>query len=81
VDIATLTAGMDPKYLDVLTKMYFEGYSTSATADALQLPLGTVKTRLRTALNLLREKVKSDKSIFFGSLFVSILVILLWAFL
>lgn len=81
VDIAALTAGMDPKYLDVLTKMYFEGYSTSATAEALELPLGTVKTRLRKALNLLREKVKSDKSIFLGSLFISLLVLLLWAFL
>jgi len=81
VDIAALTADMDPKYLDVLSKMYFEGYSTSAAAEALELPLGTVKTRLRTALNLLREKVKSDKSIFLGSLFISLLVLLLWAFL
>jgi len=81
VDIAALTKGMEPKYLEVLTKMYLEGYSTSATAEELNLPLGTVKTRLRTALNLLREKVKSDKSIFLGSLIISLIVLLLWAFL
>lgn len=81
VDISKLTAGMDPKYLDVLNKMYLEGYSTSAAAEALDLPLGTVKTRLRTALTLLREKVKTDKNILLGSVILSIFVYLLWAFL
>ncbi len=81
IDIEALTKGMDPKYLEVLTKIYLEGYSTSAAAEALNLPLGTVKTRLRTALLFLREKTKSDKSIFLGSLFTSIIVLLLWAFL
>jgi len=81
VDIEKLTAGMDPKYLEVLNKMYLEGYSTSAAAEALNLPLGTVKTRLRTALTMLREKVKTDKTILLGSVILSILVYLLWAFL
>ncbi len=81
VDIAKLTAGMDPKYLDVLQKMYLEGYSTSAAAEALNLPLGTVKTRLRTALTMLREKVKSDKDILLGTIILGILVYLLWTFL
>jgi len=81
VDIDKLTEGMDPKYLDVLQKMYLEGYSTSAAAEALNLPLGTVKTRLRTALTMLREKVKTDKTILLGSVILSILANLLWTFL
>jgi len=81
VDIEALTADMDPKYLDVLTKMYLEGYSTSAAAEELNLPLGTVKTRIRAALTILREKVKNDKTILLGSLLLSLILLLLWAFL
>lgn len=81
LDVDALYTGMDTKYTDVLTKVYLEGYSTSAAAEELNLPLGTVKTRLRTALSLLRTKLKSEKNTFLGSFFLSLIVLLLWAFL
>jgi len=81
IDVHTLTEGMETKYLDVLQKMYLEGYSTSAAAEALNLPLGTVKTRLRSALSQLREKVKTEKKLFLGSIFISLIVLLLWTLL
>ena len=65
VDVASLTVGMDAKYLDVLEKVYFEGHSASTAAAALDLPVGTVKTRLRAALKHLRGKVERDRQIFF----------------
>jgi RNA polymerase sigma factor (sigma-70 family) len=42
----------------VLTKVYFEGFSHSEIADEYDIPLGTVKSRLRSALKHLRHKVQ-----------------------
>ncbi len=77
VDVQALTHDMDPKYLEVLHKMYLEGYTTSAIADELNLPLGTVKTRLRTGLQQLRAKVKSERKLFLGPLLFSLTLLLL----
>ncbi|MEH0158243.1 sigma-70 family RNA polymerase sigma factor [Limibacter armeniacum] len=41
----------------VLNKVYFNGYSHRELAKDFDIPLGTVKTRLRTAVNLLRKKL------------------------
>ncbi|MEL6254127.1 MAG: sigma-70 family RNA polymerase sigma factor [Bacteroidota bacterium] len=41
--------------------IYFKGYSQSETAKHLNIPLGTVKTRTRLALNYLRSIVKQEK--------------------
>ena len=35
--------------------MYFEGYSQSEIAEEYGIPLGTIKTRVRSAMNQLRE--------------------------
>lgn len=72
LDIEALTTGLEAKYRDVLAKVYFEGHSASTAAEALNLPVGTVKTRLRAALKSLRHKVISDKRVFFGTFLVAI---------
>jgi RNA polymerase sigma-70 factor, ECF subfamily len=38
---------------------YFEGYTQSELADRFKLPLGTVKTRIRTAMQALRQALAS----------------------
>ena len=38
---------------------YYEGLTQSAIAQALSQPLGTIKTRMRTALHVLRERLRS----------------------
>lgn len=77
IDVEVLTKGLETKYSDVLTKVYLEGYTTSAAAEELDLPLGTVKTRLRTALAILRTKLNLEKNTFLGSFLISLIVILL----
>ena len=51
---------LDEKYRTLIDFAYFQGYSQSEIAEALELPLGTVKTRLRSAVNHLREVLKGE---------------------
>jgi RNA polymerase sigma-70 factor (ECF subfamily) len=37
---------------------YFRGYTQSELADHFKLPIGTVKTRMRTAMTILRQKLR-----------------------
>ncbi len=38
--------------------IYFQGYTQVEVADKLQIPLGTVKTRVKIAINHLREIIQ-----------------------
>lgn len=42
----------------VVEYLYFKGYSQSELADEFGIPLGTVKTRLRSAIQYLRTTLK-----------------------
>ena len=42
---------------------YFSGYTLSETAAALDLPPGTVSTRQRKALSLLRLELGDEKEV------------------
>ena len=55
---ATL-AGMPAVQRSALEMAYFEGYSHSEIAEKTGEPLGTIKTRIRTALILLRRTVEA----------------------
>jgi RNA polymerase sigma factor (sigma-70 family) len=52
-DMVTL---LKPEFKDVLDMVYFKGYTHVETAEELNLPLGTVKTRVRMAILELRKK-------------------------
>lgn len=45
------------KYRLLIDMSFFEGYSHQEIADKLEVPIGTVKTRIRTALKHLRSFV------------------------
>lgn len=45
---------------DVMRLSYFKGYSHREIADELELPLGTVKSRLRLGLDALRELLVAE---------------------
>jgi RNA polymerase sigma factor (sigma-70 family) len=57
IGIKELLVGLEENQRFVLEKIYFLGYSHSEVAKEFDLPLGTVKTRLRAALQHLRKKL------------------------
>ena len=67
LDAKKLLSILDDNYRIVLEYAYLRGYTQQEIADELQLPLGTVKTRLRTAISLLREALKNEKQYFLDS--------------
>lgn len=53
-------AQLPPDQRRALQLAYFKGYTQQQIADALQEPLGTIKTRIRTAMQRLRELLAED---------------------
>jgi RNA polymerase sigma-70 factor (ECF subfamily) len=47
---------LKPEYKAVIELSYFQGFKQEEIADALNIPLGTVKTRLRSAIIELRKE-------------------------
>lgn len=50
-----LVTALKPEYNDVVQMIYFKGYTHVEAAEELNLPLGTVKTRIRKAILELRK--------------------------
>ena len=69
-------SALKPKYKEVLDCVYLQGYSQSEAAKFLNIPLGTVKTRIRVGMNTLREVLNSEKALFLGSFAIVIILIL-----
>ena len=51
---------LENRHREIIHLSYFEGLSHSRIADRLSMPLGTVKTRLREAINHLRTIMKVE---------------------
>jgi RNA polymerase sigma factor (sigma-70 family) len=54
--VKDLVTNLKPDFKNVLEMVYFRGYTHAETAEELNLPLGTVKTRVRMAILELRKK-------------------------
>ena len=52
---------LPPEQRQVLFMAYFDGYSQTQIADVLKQPLGTVKTRIRLAMQKLRDILKEEQ--------------------
>lgn len=48
---------LEPELKIIIEYLYFGGYTQQELSDELEIPLGTVKTRSRKALGLLRSKL------------------------
>ena len=49
---------IQPEYREILTMSHYEGYSHSEIASRLEVPLGTVKSRVRRGLMQVREQLQ-----------------------
>jgi len=79
IDINRLLQKLEPKYASVLKDIYILGYTHVETAGRLGIPVGTVKTRLRKAIVLLRDILKDEKMMFLSALTIIVIIILaLW---
>lgn len=52
--------GLDEKFRTLIDYAYYQGYSQSEIAEELDMPLGTVKTRLRAAVVALRKILDNE---------------------
>lgn len=53
-------SSLDPRDREILALRYLDDLKLSEVAARLEIPLGTVKTRVHRALNRLREELDSD---------------------
>ncbi len=56
IGLRQLVGQLDEKYRVLIEKIYFEGYTQQEVEEELGIPIGTVKTRLRYAIQELRAK-------------------------
>lgn len=58
IGVKELLDNLNPDQRKVVDLLYFQGYTQSEVAEEHEIPLGTVKTRLRIALKQLRKIVQ-----------------------
>ncbi len=58
IGLKTVVEKLKPGYKELIDLLYFGGYTQDEVAKELNMPLGTVKTRTRAALQQLRELMK-----------------------
>lgn len=57
IGIKDLVNKLKPEWKELVDLIYFKGYTHQEVADELNMPLGTVKTRLRSAILTLRQNI------------------------
>lgn len=58
IGLSSVVNKMKEEHILLFELFYYEGFSQEEVSKELNIPLGTVKTRLRKALLLLREELK-----------------------
>ena len=56
IGLRSMVAGLRPEYNSIVELAYYKGYTLDEISKTLDVPLGTVKTRMRAAMKQLREK-------------------------
>jgi RNA polymerase sigma factor (sigma-70 family) len=56
VGLRDMVNALKPEFFEVLEMVYFKGFTHVEAAEALDIPLGTVKTRIRMAVMELRKQ-------------------------
>lgn len=61
IGLDTILTGLKEEHRQVIDLAYFEGYTQEEISKQLNLPLGTVKTKIRQAITKLRELTQKEK--------------------
>ncbi|MEM6697690.1 MAG: sigma-70 family RNA polymerase sigma factor [Bacteroidota bacterium] len=73
IGLTGLVNQLEEKYRVVIELAYFQGYTQKEIEESLDIPLGTVKSRLRIALRELRKVFEYERS-----LINTIALLLMW---
>ena len=63
IGVRDVVQQLDEKYRVLIEKIYFEGYTQQEVEQELGIPLGTIKTRLRAAVEQLRTKFGAGEAL------------------
>ncbi len=55
IGLRKLVEQLDPKHRQLVDLLYFQGFTQAEAEKELSIPIGTIKTRLRAAINELRK--------------------------
>jgi RNA polymerase sigma-70 factor (ECF subfamily) len=55
IGLRKVVSGLKPEYQVIIDLAYFSGFTMDEISKTLNIPLGTVKTRMRSAIQQLRE--------------------------
>lgn len=55
IGLRKMVANLKPEYQTIVDMAYFKGFTLDEISKTLDIPLGTVKTRMRSAMQQLRE--------------------------
>ncbi|WP_345049429.1 RNA polymerase sigma factor [Hymenobacter glaciei] len=58
IGLKEITQKLIPEQRLIIDMLYFEGFTQSEVAEELNIPLGTVKTRARTAIKVLSKLIR-----------------------
>lgn len=72
-----LLKDLDEKYVQVLDYLYLRGYSQSEMSEELDIPIGTIKTRVKKALDILRSRLDKETALILG---IGILALIWWLY-
>jgi RNA polymerase sigma-70 factor (ECF subfamily) len=56
IGLRNMVAGLRPEYQAIVDLAYYKGYTLDEISKTLGVPLGTVKTRMRAAMQQLRQQ-------------------------
>jgi RNA polymerase sigma-70 factor (ECF subfamily) len=56
IGLRNMVAGLRPEYQTIVELAYYKGYTLDEISKTLNVPLGTIKTRMRAAMQQLRQK-------------------------
>ena len=76
IDTSSILSGLDEKYAFVIEHLYLKGYSQSELAEEFDIPLGTIKTRVKKGITILRSKLDKEKKFMLGIFLITLLIII-----